>query len=152
VLIYCECSVCGAGNTPLGGFASFGFDVTDTGIADNTTSIIKSSLSMVLVYVFVILFFAVIGYVNFRFNQLDMGKFPFWLMITSWSFALINLLALLWNLYLFEMNIDLSTILRINAITTSLALFGIGMVTMLLIVNRLISLDDTDEKWNKPKW
>ena len=136
-------------NTLEAGFLSTNFQLTTTGNPeDNDLNI----LAIIIIYIFSIIFFVVTGYVTYRIHKIDTGKISFWICLLSFTLAIIEFCSLLFLIYLNYIGYNLSNILETNAYIISITAFGIGMITLILIVQRLIALDDSVEKWDNKKW
>ncbi len=128
--------------TTLGSY-SYTVDTGDTGNITITRE--DNMIAIIIGLVFVMIFFGVFGFV-----------FDSWgAKILGYGIALIQLLNIVYILYINELNQSLAPILRINFISTLWLAFGIGMISIIRLALSLISMgkgaddDKEDKKWGR---
>jgi len=130
-------------NVTILGSYSYTTDIGDTGNITVTRQ--DSMIPIIIGLISVMVFFAVFGFV-----------FDNWgAKIFGYGVALIQLLNIVYILYINELNQSLAPILKINFTTTLWLAFGIGLISMIRLSLSLISMgkgaDDAkeDKKWGR---
>ncbi len=128
--------------TTLGSY-SYTIDTGDTG--NITIARENNMIAIIIGLIFVMIFFAVFGFV-----------FDNWgARIFGYGVALIQLINIVYILYINELNQSLAPILRINFNSILWLAFGIGLISMIRLSLSLISMgkgaDDAkeDKKWGR---
>ncbi len=128
--------------TTLGSY-SYTVDTGDTG--NITIARQNNMLAIIIGLIFVMIFFAVFGFV-----------FDSWgARIFGYGVALIQLLNIVYILYINELNQSLAPILKINFTSILWLAFGVGMISIIRLSLSLISMgkgaDDAkeDKKWGR---
>ena len=109
----------------------------------------ETLISIIIGLLIAIAFFGIFGFMSKGFG----------LKIFFYGIALIELITVAYFLYINELNYSLLPMLRLNFYILFILGFGIGMISMIMLVLRLINPADDDdelsmeEKWNgKSKW
>ena len=118
----------------------------DTGDTGNITVARQDNMIAIIIgLIFVMIFFAVFGFVFDNWGAKILG----------YGIALIQLLNIVYILYINELNMSLAPALKLNFTITLWLAFGIGMISMIMLVLSLVSMGkgaDTpkeDKKWER---
>ncbi len=128
--------------TTLGSY-TYTVDTGDTGNITITRQ--DNMIAIIIGLIFVMIFFAVFGFVFDNRGAKILG----------YGVALIQLLNIVYILYINELNQSLAPILRINFISVLWLAFGVGLISMIRLSLSLISMgkgaDDPkeDKKWGR---
>lgn len=131
-------------NSIQGGYFSEALVYTLTGKADKT----NMTIPILLLFLFSVLFYFVIGGINLYMARDNDEKLSFWLGILSISLGIITFAELMVLLYLDYISVDLSGILWINAYVIAFLMSGIGTITTFILIVRMFD-DKTKKKFKK---
>lgn len=123
-------------SSDAGGFDLHSFTITESGIAEKT-----NMFTILIGIIAIMLFFGGMGY----FTKLSNIK------SFAYGLSLIQLVNLVFILYISEAGGSLIPILRINFWSISILAFGIGMIGLIRWTVRLINPEDVEED-EKKKW
>jgi len=139
------------------GFETFKFEVTPTGKEPR-----EKNQNNILGILGIITFFIVMGIINkvALNNKKEMQesfKLPLALEISSFGFALIEIVLLAGIMFAYELGFDFTKLLQINFYSILIVAFGVGMMTL---INKMMDSFNwseamsEDEKWSKnnKKW
>ncbi len=128
--------------TTIGSY-SYTVDTGDTG--NITVARENNMIAIIMGLIFVMIFFAVFGFVFDNWGAKILG----------YGIALIQLLNIVYILYINELNQSLAPALKLNFTITLWLAFGIGMISMIMLVLSLISMGkgadtpEEDKKWGR---
>lgn len=120
----------------VGGYKTFFFEANEIGI-----ELPKNIFSIILGIAIIMLFFGIVGYLS---DMLTIKSF-------GYGIALIQLVNIVFILYLNESNRSLISILRINFWSIFILAFGIGMIGLIMWTMKLVNPGINEEE-EQPKW
>jgi len=111
-------------------------------------------IAITIALIAMIAFFLIIGFIAYSWSSLIMSRSLFWLAFTCFSLALTELILLIGLIYVNEAGGSAAFVglLRINFYAMAILGFGVGMITLFIIMMNIFRADDTmKERW-KGKW
>jgi len=115
-----------------------------------TITVEDNMLSNILVFILLVVYFTVIGFINMTNKQRTLS-------FLSYSMALVELLMMVAMLWIADVGDSVTNLLRLNFFIMLIIGGGIGLLSLFMFSLRMINVGDAledkeDNKWQQEKW